>query len=48
MLEGWKCSEWIWRYNTFNWFCKTICPFGRNETGISCKQDQQMIISKLK
>ena len=46
-IEGWKCPEWIWRYNSLDWFCSTICPFGRNDSCVSCKQDQQMMLDKL-
>ena len=46
MIEGWKCPEWIWRYNKLDWFCTAICPFGRNDFGVSCKKDQEKMVLK--
>lgn len=51
-IRGWKCADWIWRpIIETKWFCKTVCPFGRNgiETiFFSCDRDRKELLEKIK
>jgi len=50
-IRGWKCEDWIQRDLTdTKWFCKTICPFGRNGKDtkfISCDKDRRKLLQNL-
>ena len=46
-MNGWKCKDWIKIYNKADWFCNSVCPFGRNDFGISCKIDKKELLKKV-
>ena len=50
-VKGWKCGDWLWRpMSMTQWFCESVCPFGRNGYDtkfFNCKKEREALLKSI-